>query len=394
MKFDDAEYYFLEFQTDLPNEAGGIPIGMYFLWLAQRHLLSTEQQAGFVAQAGPPYRAAELLFELCDGKLMDSDLNARGLAFTQAYYAGYLNDYMRCFGISDDSVDVLCGVADTPENQRKIAEMLDRQFAAWQAKQPATATVPAATGAKPTAKDVLSEMQRWIGPLLEADGFTLRSARYDELIYVREQGQIKQYYRISVTDLNGLVMGHVWFRFGCERLRRIWFSQMDPAYRVSPPIQFTGDYTIYPDFEAEENTFSENRALLGPYLTRFKDQPEKWGRVMAAVYAEQVKTVLDSIQSARDLARVATVSTQMNRQRSHLGRIRGPELLGRIVLLASYTDKLTGPEAKTMRAELLEQFDRTLRTQDEFPLRADVERLLEIVLKPGFAEKAREFLER
>ncbi len=54
---------------------------------------------------------------------------------------------------------------------------------------------------------------------------------------------------------------------------------------------------------------------------------------------------------------------------------------------------MTGPDAKAMRTELLEQHDRTLRSRDEFPTRSDVERLLEIVVKPGFAEKAREFLQ-
>lgn len=393
MKFDDAEYYFLEFQSDLPNEAGGIPIGMYFLWLAQRHLLSQEQQAAFATQPGPSYNAAELLFELCDGKLMDSDLNARGLAFTQAYYAGYLSDYIRCFGISDDSVDSVCAVADTSENQHKIATLLDQKFADWLAKQPVASSAPTAV-VKPTAKDVLEQMQRWVGPLLERDGFALSSARYDELIYLREWGQIKQYYRISVADLSTTVMGHLWFRFGCERLRKIWFSQMDPAYRANPPVQFTGDFTLYPDFEAEENTIGERSGLLGPYITRFQGEPERWGQVMAAVYTDQLRSLLDGIRSAADLARMATVGMQMTRQRNHLGRIRGTELLGRIVLFASYTDKLTGPDAATMRAELLEQFDRTLRSRDDFPTRADVERLLAIVVLPGFAEKAREFLAR
>lgn len=393
MKFDDAEYYFLEFQSELPNEAGGIPIGMYVLWLAQRHLLSQEQQASFAAQSGPPYQAAALLFELCDGKLLDSDLNARGLAFTQAYYAGYLSDYIRCFGIRDDSVDSVCAVNDTTDNQHKIATLLDQKFAEWLAKQPVASSAPK-LAVKPTANDVLGEMQRWAGPLLEHDGFTLSSARYDELIYLREWGQIKQYYRLSVADLRSVMMGHLWFRFGCERLRKVWFSQMDTAYRANPPVQYTGDFTLYPDFEAEENTLGEHSGLLGPYITRFKGEPESWGQVMAAVYTDQLRSVFDSIRGAADLARMATTGMQMTRQRNHLGRIRGTELLGRIVLFASYTDKLTGPDAATMRAELLAQFDRTLRSRDDFPTRADVEHLLARVVLPGFAEQARAFLQQ
>ena len=394
MKIDDAEYYFLEFQSDLPNEAGGIPIGMYFLWLAQKGLLSAPQQPQFAAINGPPYSAAELLFELCDGKLMDSDLSPLGLAFTQSYYGGYLADYMQCFAIKDDSVDALCAVADTPENQRKIASMLDRQFASWKAKQPAETPAPAPPVAKASARDTRDEIRRWLGPLLERDGFILKSERFDELIYLRDWGQLQQYYRIYVADLSGLLMGHVSLRFGCARLRRIWFSLMDPAYRSNPPIQFSGDLTQYPDLEVDENTFSDQAGLIGPYITRFQHHAERWGQVMALAYTEQFKPLLDATLAPRDLARLASVGMQMTRQRNHLGRIRSPELLGRIVLFACYTDKLNGANAATMRAELLEQHNRTLRAKDEFPSRAEVELLLDTVIKPGFVEKAREFLER
>lgn len=38
-KYDDAEYCFLNFETDLENEAGGTHIGMYLAWAAHRKLL-------------------------------------------------------------------------------------------------------------------------------------------------------------------------------------------------------------------------------------------------------------------------------------------------------------------------------------------------------------------
>jgi len=39
MKYDDAEFCFLNFETELANEAGGTHTGMYLAWAAQRGLL-------------------------------------------------------------------------------------------------------------------------------------------------------------------------------------------------------------------------------------------------------------------------------------------------------------------------------------------------------------------
>lgn len=38
MIFDSADYYFIDFQTDLPKEAAGTRIGMYLAWLTLRGL--------------------------------------------------------------------------------------------------------------------------------------------------------------------------------------------------------------------------------------------------------------------------------------------------------------------------------------------------------------------
>jgi len=39
MKYDDAEFCFLNFETELANEKGGTHTGMYLAWAAQRGLL-------------------------------------------------------------------------------------------------------------------------------------------------------------------------------------------------------------------------------------------------------------------------------------------------------------------------------------------------------------------
>lgn len=97
MKFDDAEIYLLNCETEIPDAdaACGTHIGFYLAWIANNGMAS----AGLSANAAPVLQriasGRTLLFEQCDGKLMSQDLNERGNAFTQAYYENkYLKDYV------------------------------------------------------------------------------------------------------------------------------------------------------------------------------------------------------------------------------------------------------------------------------------------------------------
>ncbi|MBW8369042.1 MAG: sel1 repeat family protein [Arenimonas sp.] len=158
MKYDDAEYCFLNFETDLPNEAGGTHAGMYLAWAALKGLLDP----GFDEATLAPLRArqitgSQLFFDKCDGKLLDDDLSDVGDAFTASYYASHFHaDYQQVFrGDMPDggeTTDGFCGVPDTWENFDRLAPVLDERFEHWRrARLAAVAPPPAAPALAPRA---------------------------------------------------------------------------------------------------------------------------------------------------------------------------------------------------------------------------------------------------
>lgn len=152
MKYDDAETCFLNFETDLENEAGGTHAGMYLAWAAFNGLLDE----GFDEAVLAPLKSrgitgCQLYFDQCDGKLTDGDFNERGNAFTASYYeASFVADYQRVFADQmpngGESTDDFCSVPDTWENFDRLAPVLDQRFAQWQQAQ-AAAPAPAPSGA-------------------------------------------------------------------------------------------------------------------------------------------------------------------------------------------------------------------------------------------------------
>jgi hypothetical protein len=393
MKFDDAEYYFLDFESDLPNEAGGIPMGMYLAWMAGRQLLSAGLAGKLALRQGREESWTERLFDLCDGKLMSDDFNEVGEAFTRHYYTGYARDYIACLGITDDSADGVCRVPESPENLAKVSQLLDRRWIEWRVEE--TTRAPAPKPTRPTVASVIADLTTMVVPELVADGFSVLPAPYDEVLLVRRVGGVGQYFRIALLERSESVSASYWFRFGCGRLRQVWLGLLDPALRENPPTLYGSDFSKYGDLEAEEWNLTGSGHLMGEYIKRFEGQPQVRALETLALYRERLKPVLDGASNAKALALIAQTGMQMTRQRSHMGRIRGVELLGRIVLFGAYTDLLTGASAATMRKELLAQWDfgGVYRQDPNFPDRGIIERLLDTVVKPGFAEKARAFLE-
>ena len=156
MKYDDAEYCFLNFETDrLPNEAGGTHMGMYLAWAASKGLLDWD----FDEQTLAPLLAREvtgsqLFFDRCDGKLTDDDLSDVGNAFTARYYeAHFVADYPRVFADQipngGETTDDFCSVPDTWENYDRLAPVLDERFAQWRQAQAPAAAPPSAAPAAP-----------------------------------------------------------------------------------------------------------------------------------------------------------------------------------------------------------------------------------------------------
>ena len=167
MKYDDAEYCFLNFETSLPTEAGGTHTGMYLAWAALNDLLAPADDAGrredvhrlkTRAMTGRDY-----YFTHCDGKFTQSDLGKTGQDFTAAYYEKYfVADYERVFkqDFPDTGhlTDDFCSIADTWDNFDRLRPVLDQRFTAWRRavlaakKAPSASVAPPAPGAAPANK--------------------------------------------------------------------------------------------------------------------------------------------------------------------------------------------------------------------------------------------------
>lgn len=141
MKYDDSEYFFLNFETDLDHHAANTHIGMYLAWAVHAGLAREDARDETWTRAVAATRArqltgAHLLSDQCDGKLTDMEFGAEGNAFTAHYYGqGFSNDYARVFDSQIPSTghdaDDICSVPDTWENFDLLKPVLDRRLAQW-----------------------------------------------------------------------------------------------------------------------------------------------------------------------------------------------------------------------------------------------------------------------
>lgn len=175
MKYDDAEYQFLAFTNpETPMEWGGRVMALYFAWALSRRLCSEDMaEAATALQGGAS--PVELLFDYCDGSLLDQFFSEEGNAFTAAYYnRDYYADYETVFDgeyadtghPSDDALSI----ADTPANLARMSALLDRRFAQWKAGLLVT-----------TADEVFAVAEQTLSRLLAARGMAPATPRdWDE----------------------------------------------------------------------------------------------------------------------------------------------------------------------------------------------------------------------
>lgn len=144
MKYDDAEYFFLNFETDtLENEAGATHIGMFMAWMILHEMVSDwhrDEDADAIAKVkSHEITGAQFVIDWLDCKLLDDDLSDLGNAFAASYYeSGYYGDYMEAMGINNETADDFCRVEDTWANYAKIARVLDQRFDAFKKARTAT----------------------------------------------------------------------------------------------------------------------------------------------------------------------------------------------------------------------------------------------------------------
>lgn len=373
-KFDDAEMYFLDFTSELPNEAGGIPIGLYWVWAAGAGLVDEALAKDIAARRERGQSAADILFDLADGKLTTDELNEEGAAFTEAYYAtSYIADYRRCFRITDDSGDALCSVPDTPASSTRLKPFLHERLVAWRAKPRVDTPKPA----KPTAADIYAFFERELFPELVADGYTLVPEGRGMMRAQRRHGVIEQKLLYMASDYRESAGFALFVYLGAERVREAWLSLCDAQLRASPPPAYSADVRNMPDIHADDFSLSHVTATLSPYYKSIPEGFDQQGRIALAHYRDWVRPRMDALRTVAELGKQVTYEGQVVRLRQKLGYMMGPEVLARIVLLSVYTNRFYGGEGPELVKQLHIQIQRNInRKPEDFPTIADVDALI------------------
>ena len=162
MKYDDAEYYFLNFETGLPNENGGRHMGLFLEWVILRGLASAELMQSADAVRSGSTTGLDLLFDHCDGKLLDQELGEEGNAFAVDYYEKHhLADFIAAMNLDADAeVDAIFGADLTQQRHDRVLWQLDRRYSDWRRKF-----------GLPNKEALLERLLAAVKPAVEAAGF-------------------------------------------------------------------------------------------------------------------------------------------------------------------------------------------------------------------------------
>lgn len=133
MKYDDAENHFLKFTTGLPNVYGGRHMALFLDWAVRRGLASAQLMQHAHALVRGETSALDLLFDACDGKLTNGDLNDEGNAFAETFYTrDHLPAYIRILGCTPEaSADEIFGREPSPVQCERLQWVLDRRYSQW-----------------------------------------------------------------------------------------------------------------------------------------------------------------------------------------------------------------------------------------------------------------------
>ena len=143
MAYDNADWHYGgNFPDDIPDENGGTHIGIFLAWAILNNLegeLHKEESVEALENIRErKITGRDFLFDECDEKFWDVDLNDLGNAFTKEYYgdAGesgiYFADYIEVLCEGDDQKFYY--VEDTWENYDKLAPVISRRFEEWKNK--------------------------------------------------------------------------------------------------------------------------------------------------------------------------------------------------------------------------------------------------------------------
>jgi len=137
MKYDDASWHAGgEFSKELPPEAGATHIGMFAAWCMLNGLAGELHEEEFEADLQRLRQRAVTpgawFIAVCDGKLVDEDLNDEGNDFAKSYYSdaqpNYLSDLTRAVG---DRLPSPYHLPDSWDNYDQLAPLLTFRYREW-----------------------------------------------------------------------------------------------------------------------------------------------------------------------------------------------------------------------------------------------------------------------
>lgn len=132
---DRADWHYgNDFPKNLPEDSGGTHIGMYLNWIIDNELIGefhlTESKDGIEKVKSREITGRDFLFNYCDGKFWNEELNGIGLEFTESYYSSgkYFEDYGKVLA---NELNSIYEVKDNRQNYNLIKEKLDHRFKKW-----------------------------------------------------------------------------------------------------------------------------------------------------------------------------------------------------------------------------------------------------------------------
>src|SRR5262249_10899633 len=130
LKYDDAGWHSGgDFPADSPEEFAGTHIGLFLRfcftkgWAGELH--TEEEPDAVAAVVQGTMSGTDFLFQYCDGKLTDEDLNEEGNAIAEQYYGDngqYLNDYAANFE------DLLYTAPESVHDFKKYSQMIETRL--------------------------------------------------------------------------------------------------------------------------------------------------------------------------------------------------------------------------------------------------------------------------
>lgn len=140
MAYDKADWHYGgDFPEGLPDENGGTHIGMFLAWAIMNglegELHREESPEAIAAVRARQMTGRDFLFQQCDEKFWDVDLNDEANEFVKYYYDGqcpYFEDYESTLV---DGLPSMYHVEDSWENYDKISAVIDRRFSDWKSSK-------------------------------------------------------------------------------------------------------------------------------------------------------------------------------------------------------------------------------------------------------------------